>query len=117
MGGRAITVSPLRQTRDLRPIAAHHGFLFLAAPAFDLLFGGECFFAAGAVLTEYQINRQSCRGVAAAQALLVFGYALFEIVGVPGVIGIVGATQDVNPETHDVAPRSYSPFDIAFSPE
>jgi len=33
------------ETGDFSPVAAHHRFLLFSAPPFDLLFGGEGFFA------------------------------------------------------------------------
>ena len=46
-----------------------------------------------------------------AQSALVFADALFEVVGMPGVIGVIGTTQDVNPEAHGFMLRCFSPFD------
>jgi len=34
-------------------------------------------------------------------ARLMFGYSLFQIIRVPCVIGIVGAAQNIHPETHE----------------
>jgi hypothetical protein len=86
MDGRAMPANTLCQTRYLSPVAAHHSFLFLAAPTLDLSFGGQCLYAGGVFLTEHQFDGQAPAGVAVAQARLMFAYALFEVVGVSGVV-------------------------------
>src|SRR5450631_3455970 len=99
MNERAIPVRTLRQTRYFCPIAAHHRFLFLAAPTFDLLLGCQRFFASRTFLAKYQFNRQSSGCITIAQHVMVFANTFFEVVGMSGVIRAIGTTQDVNPET------------------
>jgi len=41
---------------------------------------------------------------------MVLRDALFEIVGVTGVVAVIGAAEDVNPEAHEIAPARM-PFD------
>src|SRR5450759_794101 len=101
MNERAIPVRTLRQTRYFYPIAAHHRFLFLAAPTFDLLFGSQSFFTGRTFLAKHQFNRQLSGGITIAQTVMVFANTIFEIVSMSGAIRTISKTQNVNPEAHN----------------
>jgi hypothetical protein len=99
LSNRTLRASGFGETGHLGPIAAHHGLLFLAAPAFDLLFGSQGFFTGREVLRKNQLKGTPFEGVATGyRTRMVFLNAFLDIVSVAGVVAAVGATEDVNPE-------------------
>jgi hypothetical protein len=87
-----------RQARNLRPIAAHHGFFLLAAPALYLHLGRQGLFPRDTLLRPSKLHRTARYGITLAFSGLVLADAPIKIVGVTGVIAIVGTAENVHPK-------------------
>ena len=98
---RASGVGRFCEPGHLRPIGAHHGFLFFTAPAFDLLLGRQCLLTRRKILRKHKLQRAALEGVAGGERTgVVLADALFKVVGMAGVVAVVGTADDVDPEGH-----------------
>ena len=90
------------QTRHLWPVSSHHGLLLLAAPTLDLPLRCQGFLARGEFLREHQVHRPPLESMAGGNgAGFMLADALFKLVGVSGVVAVIDAAQNVDPEAHE----------------
>jgi hypothetical protein len=90
-----------RQNRQNGEVTAYQSLLLVAAPAFDLPFGGSSLFEAVEMLMEHQSYWSSKARVSAVFTGLMFGYSLVEAADCGAdVIGIVGTTENVEVGAH-----------------
>jgi hypothetical protein len=81
--------------------AADQRLLLVAAPAFDLPFGGSSIFETLEMLMKHNCNRPSVCRIPTASARLMFGDPLVEAANRGAdVIGIVGTTENVEVSAH-----------------
>ena len=98
------------------PVTTHHCFFLFAAPFFDLHSGRQCLFASCTFLLPRQFYGKSARGIAWIFTLMMFADSMVEIICMSCVIGGIGTTQNINPESNVVSPypsiRRYAPISL-----
>jgi len=81
-------------------VASYQSFFLCTRPAFDLSLCEEGFANRGEVLYVDELDGLSFGGVVAAEAVLVGLEADFEVDGGAGVVGAIGAAEDVEVAAH-----------------
>ena len=87
---------------EARPVAVDEGLFFGAGPFLDLAFAFKGVDSGGEFVGEDELDGAALAGVAGDEALAVGGDSDFKVVGMTGVVGAVGAFEDVDVEGHGV---------------
>ena len=82
------------------PVAGDERLFFGASPFFDLAFAFEGVDSGGEIVGEDEFDGAPLAGVAGDEALAVGGDSDIQVVSVAGVVGAVGAFEDVDVEGH-----------------